>query len=157
MIVVAVIVIVALLLVVVLPLGLFLALRHQRRYNEQLAQGRPGVPLRAPPPPALRAAAFDPHQVVDVTEQQLRDDPAAYHQRSIRVTATWVHRFECSKILEAWVVLPSDTPVPDGEHRVRVEGVWVFPRPVRSTAELPGFGHLGMSWGELRVHSITRL
>lgn len=156
MIVVAVIAVVALLLVVVLPLGLFLALRHQRRYSEQLGQAQPPA-LPWVPAPAMMAAAFDPHHVFEVTEQQLRDDPAAWHQRSIRVTATWAHRFECSKILEAWVLLPSDTPVPYGEHRVRVEGVWVFPRPVRSTAELPGFGHLGMSWGELRVHSITRL
>ena len=155
-------------LAVVVPafwLGLRAALRHQRAYNASLPKSPPAP---APPDPdrelvsAARRLAdayvFDPALAVDVTEELLRERPTEWHGKTIRVTAVWSHMFEGSFIGPAFVVSRHHGGrLPWGEHRVRAAGLWLFPRAPGSTRSMPGFGHLGMSWGEFHVHELVVL
>ncbi len=143
--------------------GLWAALRHQQKFNEQQKQLQAGLGPRPFDPDAellmgaKRASdnyLVDPGQVVEVTEQQLRDNPVAWNERTIVVVATWHHRFEDSRIAGAWVRCVGPTPPAHGAHRVRASGLWLFPRAPGSTKNMPGFGHLGMSWGEFRVFAL---
>jgi len=161
-------IVLAIVLLVVVPafvLGLRAALRQQRRYNESLP-----TPPRAPTQPspdqvlvsaarsAADAYAFDPALAVEVSEAMLRERPEAWHGQTIRVIATWSHQFEASFIGPAFVLSMTDaTRLARGTHRVRATGLWVFPRAPRSSPGMPGFGHLGMSWGEFRVHALELL
>ncbi len=149
---------------VVFALGLAAALWHQKRYNEQLNASRP-----RPMPnvsyqdqtsllkQAAERAEFDPARSVEVTEDQLRATPEAFHGRSLRVTGTWRVGFESSTFAGAWVRCSTAESVPHGDHLIRAGGVWNFPRAVGADTGLPGFGHMGMSWGEFRIHEIEWL
>lgn len=164
-------IVLAIVLVVVVPafaLGLRAALRHQRRYNESLPTNTSTAraPVQPTPDQALVSAArtaaeayvFDPALAVDVSEAMLNERPEAWHGKTIRVTATWSHQFEASFIGPAFVLARTDAArLARGRHRVRATGLWVFPRAPRSTSGMPGFGHLGMSWGEFRVHELEYL
>lgn len=136
---------------------------YQRIYDRRLQAGRPmpspnvsyesrTMLLRR----AAERAQFDPTNALEVSEQQLLDAPESFHGRSIRSTGTWLVGFEASHFAHAWVNADGIAP-PQGSHKVRIAGVWNFPRPVGSVSEMPGFGHLGMSWGELRVYEVEWL
>ncbi len=137
--------------------GVVLGVRH--------STANPDAPRRRarPPDPTLTAAyalrerlGFDPSQAVDVSEEELRANPLAYHGRTIRVTASWHHSFEGSFIGEAFVTAKApEVKRPYGTHRVTAEGIWFFPRAPRPGPDLPGFGHLGMSWGAFDVYRLS--
>lgn len=144
-------------------IGLWAAFRHQRKFNERLHASSSREPARLDSDARLvmearRAAdtyVFDPALAIDVSEQMLRERPADWHGKTIRVTATWSLGIESSFIGPAWVRPMSEGQrLAPGQHRVRAAGLWVFPRAPHSTQNMSGFGHLGMSWGEFRVYEL---
>ncbi|MBO6935197.1 MAG: hypothetical protein JJ863_09475 [Deltaproteobacteria bacterium] len=143
-------------------LGIWLGVRHQLRYS---ADNPAAVAPRAPDPDAARVLearqmaerfVFDGSQVIDVDEAQLRADPVAWHGKTIRVRGTWSRGFESSSLAGAWLQPRVNVEHGPGERLVEVEGLWLFPRAPRE-GSLPGFGHLGMSWGELHVFVLRPL
>lgn len=162
-----VLVVILAVVVPVFALGLWAALRHQRKFNENLQKTSTAEPVRLDPDQLLvmearRAAdayVFNPVLAVDLPEQALFERPVDWHGKTIRVNATWSHRFESSFIGPAFVRIMDggELAITPGEHRVEAMGLWVFPRAARSTNSMPGFGHLGMSWGEFRVYRLTFL
>lgn len=152
-------------LVPAFALGLW-AIRHQRKFNESLRPNGfrlwdlldPDAGLVTDARRRADAYVFNPALVVDVPEDVLRERPANWNGETIRVIATWSHRFEGSFIGPAFVRLMNDSETIEwGEFRVQAIGLWVFPRAPQSTKNMPGFGHLGMSWGEFRIYRLTFL
>ncbi|WAS92786.1 hypothetical protein [Nannocystis punicea] len=158
-------VVLAVVLLVVVPafvLGLRAALQHQRRYDEGL-KNKEQAPRKSRPDPdqelviaagrLVKAYVFEPASAVEVTEEMLCEAPEAWHGKTIRVVAWWGIGFEYSSIGPAHAVGVNGIASPGrGRHKVRAAGLWVFPRAQGSSKNLPGFGHLGMSWGEFRIH-----
>jgi diguanylate cyclase (GGDEF)-like protein len=88
----------------------------------------------------------------DVTEAELLADPTRWHRRRIRVTGVWHNVFESSRFAGAWLDSLSGC-YGDGIYRARVVGTWIYPDAKAET----GFGHMGMSPGELRAETIEIL
>lgn len=135
-------------------LGLWAGIRHQLRHSQD-HPARVATPAQDLQPiveaRALAASfTFVPGRVVDVTEQELRDNPVRWHGQTIRVTSTWGRGFEYSNIAGVWARVASGEPPPEGRHEVTAEGLWLYPR-APTDAERPGFGHMGLSWGEFIV------
>lgn len=143
-------------------LTVWAAIRHQLRYSA----AHPAKPTPAPHDPdravvaearrMAEAFVFDPAHVVDVPEKALLSNPVSWHGRTIRVRATWTVGLESSLVAGAFALPRVDIKLPHGKHRVIAEGLWIFPRSPRhiEARTFPGFGHMGMSWGEFHVYRV---
>jgi hypothetical protein len=92
----------------------------------------------------------------DVTEADLRANPARFHKHRVRFTGTWKFGFECSDLAGAWVEVRKDCkPRFLDEHRystrrVTVEGRWMSKRDGR-------YGHMGVSPSKIIVDVLEDL
>ncbi|WP_394846271.1 hypothetical protein LZC95_02255 [Pendulispora brunnea] len=92
-------------------------------------------------------------ELIDVNEEALARSPMAFHGKIVRITGTWRTGLEASFLGDHWFTPAPGVTYPKMNEPMRVTAVCLFQC---SQDGRPHFGHMGMSYSELRAFEVRQ-